>query len=78
MMEVLVQNQIHNNNNNNNKKERKRARTRRVTISSMETFTARNRQIAKNDSNGVKCITQFVASTIAAIFTPKQHLETQA
>ncbi|XP_050281893.1 chaperone protein dnaJ GFA2, mitochondrial-like [Quercus robur] len=26
---------------------------------------------------GVKCITQFVASTIAAIFTPKQHLETQ-
>ena len=58
-------------NTSNNKKERKRARTRRVTISRMETFTARNRQIAKNDSNGVKCITQFVASTIAAIFTPK-------
>ena len=52
-------------------------RTRRVTISNMTTFTARNRQIAKNDSNGVKCITQFVASTIAAIFIPKQLLETQ-
>ena len=76
MMEVLLQNHIHK--NNNNKKERNRARTRRVTISSMATFTARNRQIAKNDSNGGKCITQFVASTIAAIFTPKQHLETQA
>ena len=46
-------------------------------MSSMATFTARNRQIAKNDSNGGKCITQFVASTIAAIFTPKQLLETQ-
>ena len=74
-MEVLLQNHIHK--KNNNKKERKRARTCRVTISSMATFTARNRQIAKNDSNGGKCIAQFVASTIAAIFTPKQLLETQ-
>ena len=53
MMELLLQNHIHNNNNNNNNNnKRKRARTHRVKISSMATFTARNRQIAKNDSNG--------------------------
>ena len=75
MMEVLLQNHIH---KKITIKRREREREQAELQFQVWRFPARNRQIAKNDSKGGKCVTQVVASTIAAIFTPKQHLETQA
>ena len=77
MMEVLLQNHIHKKIIIIKRREREREHAElqfRVWRPLLQEIS----KLLKMTAMGVKCITQFVASTIAAIFTPKQHLETQA